>query len=246
MSEYTSDRYSYSAETAVPAVAAAAGIDIAIGALGAVAAVGGLAIMSTLAIGEHFRQQAAALEAQGCAPLDARLKALGQVPLLCAAVAATGTPLTSVAGLSLAGFDRGLRQAEERLFQAEGSVLHAQLGAALVALGYNIQPARRPQGAVPVLLAHRPDGTAVAARINPRAGRVELDLSGFRGDACQAERARLDAALRKRGVRLTMEARQRHQALAGAALTRAVEAELGPRPRPVQTAAQPTAPRLRT
>jgi hypothetical protein len=244
MSEYTSDSYSYTAETAAPAVAAAAGLETAIGALGAVAGVGGLAIMSTLAICERFRQQGAALERQGCAPLDARLKALGQVPLLNAAVAATGTPLGSVAGLTVADFDRRLYQAEERLFQAEGTVLRAQLGGALAELGYTVVPPRRAQETAPVLLAHRPDGTAVAARISPRAGRVELDLSGFRGDACQVERARLDAALRKRGVRLTTEARQRHQTLAGAALTRAVEAELGPRP--AQTATQTKAQRLRT
>ncbi len=232
MSEYTSDSYSYTAETALPEVAGTAGLDASLATPGVAAAGGTLAATSILALYEHFRQQGQTFEAQGCAPLDARLKALETVPLLRAALTTTGLAAQDMTKLTAADFDRHLHQAQTRLFEAEGAFLHRQLGAALIELGYEIETSRRPPvEGTRLLRASQAEGTAIVARLTPRAGRVELDLSGFRGDACQAERARLDAALRRRGVKLTTDARQRHQALAGAALSRAADAELGPRQR---------------
>lgn len=218
MSEYTSYSYDYSPRVAATDLAQAAGL----GAIGALAA----AAVGVAALYRAIEEKAAALESTRLRAPEAWLGAIQSQPLAAAALAQA---MPQFADLSRCA-DRGrldaalpeLRQAlrivNERLLAAEASVLRTHLADALGELGYELREPRRTVPGQVLLRATKTGSTEVAMRLTPQAGRFELDLSGFRGSACHAERARISEALRRRGVFLTEQVAQRHGRCEGGAL----------------------------
>jgi hypothetical protein len=239
MSEYTVDTYRYEPETTLPDIVQAAGLATAglagAAALGLAQAAGTAAFAGARALIDHFRAQARALEARGMEPVAARLLALDEAPLLRLAVAhesGLGT-LPAAQALKPANLHAWLAGAEQRLVAAETTVLQNRIGEALAELGYVRETPRRGQERTSMVRASREeDATSITAKLSPQAqgGRLELDFAGFRGDACQAERKLLTAALGRRGIKLEEAQRQRHQSLAGGALARESEAVFDPLP----------------
>jgi hypothetical protein len=224
MSEYTSDTYSYRSATSLAEVASAARVPLA-------------AATATTLTSVFARREAERQEQEGLPVLDANLRALETAPLLNATVThlADGDLKDWLAkGNGIADLDGLVSRAEGRLYAAEGITLQRHLTESLAEIGYQVQEPRGPDREQPLLRGIGKDRTAVVVRLTPRAGRVELDLSGFQGDACTKVRRQLDAALRRRGVVLQTGSRHQHRALAGAALTRDAEARIGPAPAPAR------------
>lgn len=210
MSEYTSYSYDYSPRIAESELAKAAGLT-AISALAGVAS-------SVSALFQSIQEKAAALEATRLHAPEAWLGAIESTPLFASAVAQAMPAFADLArcadpqrlARALPELRHVLEGSRQRLLGVEANVLRSHLASALCELGYELRQPRQPRPGQALFRATRSDGTEVAMRLTPEVGRLELDLSGFRGTTCHVERARIMEALRRHGVFLSEQVAQRH------------------------------------
>lgn len=210
MSHHTSNSY----DASVIALPVMAGVAVVLGAAKLLA---------------DLHAKGAAFEAQGLKPLDARLRALNLSPLRDPIAQLDPTFASRVSQNPLA-FDTQLQQLGTRFVETEGRFLYSQFSAALGEIGYRLEPPRRQQSPAERQLlraARASDGTVIAIELNPSVGRIELDLAGFKGNACLATRQQLDEALRRRGIRLKINTEQRHASVQGGMLIAKAANQLG-------------------
>ena len=231
MSEYSS--YSYDYEPRVPRDEIAQAAGLAAGqALGTAATVGisagiaalGVAAMGVAALYRAVQDRAQQLEATRLRAPEAWLGAIQSEPLVRAAVEREMPDLTRLQtdgghlADALPRLQQAIARSRDHLLVAETSVLHGHMTASLAEMGYVIRQPRRTLTDCVIIHATKTDGTAVSLRLTPKAGKVECDFAGFHGNNCVDERVRFEDALRRRGVLLTQQIRQRHGQVAGGAL----------------------------
>ncbi len=227
MSEYTEFHYEVDYTTDAATVGLLAGLGELIDAGMAVAS----ETLSALETRYLIRQQAFA--DLGLRPVEARLCALDEVPLLRAAVmraAAGGDPVTSgterLRQCDTATFDRLLAAGFGTLREAETGLVQRACTETLADLGWQPRTPRRATPGRVSVQATAADGTTVSLRLTPRQARAELDLAGFAPGVCLRARAALIEGLARRGLRLTATASLRHDDLAGSRLTTEMRAAL--------------------
>jgi hypothetical protein len=117
--------------------------------------------------------------------------------------------------------------AASRLVRAEGAVVSDAVRATLIDMGYRVrEPRCRLRNGV-VVKGESARGTAIYVSMEPRRGRIQADLSGFRGAACEVERARFLDGLARRGIRVQLMDRHQHGRPEGGVLGQATEPLFG-------------------
>jgi hypothetical protein len=93
-------------------------------------------------------------------------------------------------------FTTTLHDAHQRLLNAEKTTIAVQAGNALVDLGYEVKIARVKRNVA--LVGRR--GQQVMAMVLQPDSRIQLDMAGFEGSACERDTMRLLAKLRENGL----------------------------------------------
>lgn len=224
MSEST--EYSYTQGVTLGGVELLQAVGVTAVAAGAVA---GAAI--ALSVGryvDNFRRQVIQHQQAGIPDSQLMSQLLDDHPLLAeAASKEMGVDKESLLAGGLEQFTQRVDRGAKRLALAETTLLSSHLSFAVEELGYTIKAPRRTKRQGLVMRATRDDGTALALEVDARNGRLSLDLSGFRDGRCLEVRHQLEQNLRKRGVYLSTNLSQRHDASTGGALTRKVNEVFG-------------------
>lgn len=109
----------------------------------------------------------------------------------------------------------------ERLFAAETTVLYSAITATFDEMGYRKLENLHAENKGNVIKAERGDGKAAFfVRLDVRGGKVEVDMSGFTGGSCRAEREKFMTGLARRGVELRVVSMQRHGDPSGGTIVR--------------------------
>ena len=234
MSEYTSYSYSYRPAVAMGELAGTVATATLAGAGIALAAAGVAKLVSAAVLFAAVRDKAGDLEAKRLKAPDAWLGAIRSEPLVAAVMSQVMPELPHLLegkdaralDDSLPKIETAFMDAREQLLSAEAGLLYRHLTGALSEMGYAIRQSRRPLPDCIMIHGSKADGTAMAIRLTPKASRVEIDLSGFSGNACEQETARLHEHLQRRGVMLARQVTQRHGRKGGGALTARVQTEV--------------------
>ena len=126
-------------------------------------------------------------------------------------------------GEALDTLSSAARDAHRRLVASEQRVLAEVAAQSLQDLGYDFAVKERPDG---LLVRGLRQDLSVAVRIT-RDVEVHMDTAGFEGQACAADIAKLEAAMAKHGVQLTIKQRIMHRRPEGGNLMRSCKEDTG-------------------
>jgi len=177
---------------------------------------------------EHLAR-AEALESALQAEMPLRLVAeQWSAPELQAARASISEAHTSLLAGHIASADTAARRAEsllsvtaqrahQRLAAAERTTVTAVIGNTMTDLGYEVRAAAA--GGRAALVGRKADQTV--ALVVGSGGRIDMDMAGYEGDACDRDVKALIEALRKQGLTIAEACLARHGRPEGGALIRA-------------------------